>query len=752
LPFDTVAGLFQLGPDPMLLVTAGTGMVVEANERCTSLLGHARHEMIGRTALELGLWADLGDRGRFLGLLEREHHVEGFETQIVDRDGRQIWSEISTTVFEGPGGACLMVVARDISGRKAAEEALRTSEARLRWAMEAASDGLWDWDIPTGQVHYSPAYTRMLGYGPGEWEARMESWADTIHPDDRARVIDANQACIDGSVTAFEVEYRMRTRSGDWKWILGRGRAVLRDPHGKALRVVGTHVDMTDRRRAEESVRESELKFSKVFNSAPILGSLSLVADGTLIAVNDMYCQTLGLTRDGVIGRTSIELGVFGARDRERLIAALQPAGHCHNVETTLHARDGRLVPCLVSAEAVEVGGQELLIAMIADITERKRSEEQRSALQAEVEHLQKLDSLGRLAGGVAHDMNNVLGAIYAVTQTVRFRHQGDRDLDDALATVERAANRGRDLVKGLMGLTRKDLAAPVAIDLNELVRQEMTLLERTLLQRYRLVMDLEQPLPPIQGETGTLGSALMNLCVNAVDAMPDGGTLTIRTRRLAGAKVQIAVEDTGEGMTPQVLKQAMDPFFTTKPFGRGTGLGLSTVFNTARSHGGAFALHSEPGRGTRAVLTLPAGASRPAPAPPEAPPPVKGSWRILVVDDDELLRAAIPAMLQVLGHRAEALEGGRAALARVDRDGSPDLVILDINMPGMNGLETLRHLRERDPRLPVLLATGFLDREVEAAVQTDPCTLAMTKPFSMEDMRRKFAEVAVMMAARAPA
>ena len=509
------------------------------------------------------------------------------------------------------------------------------------------------------------------------------------------------------------------------------------------LQFVATQVASSIRRKqAEEALRASEAKFFRAFQAAPLLVALAHLEDGLLVEVNDLYCSTLGYTREELIGQSTLELGILTAGARAGLIRSLEDQGSVRNVEMTMTARDGRPIPGLLSGVMVEVGGQNLLLTMLADITGLKQAEQDRQVLQGEVDHMQKLDSLGRLAGGIAHDMNNVLGAIYAVTQTLRARNGGNRDLDQALGTVERAAVRGRDLVKGLADFTRKELAAPACIDVNDLVRQEMDLLEHTLLQKYRLAMELEEPLPVVFGELGPLGSALMNLCVNAVDAMPEGGTLTLRTRRLPGDRVEIAVEDTGEGMSPEVLKMAMEPFFTTKPRGKGTGLGLASAFNTVRAHGGQLTLHSAEGRGTRVLICLPCVVTRETPASLPEPVPASTPLEILLVDDDELLRASVPGLLLTLGHRVVAVDGGRSALDRLAREAVPDLVILDLNMPDMTGLETLRRIRAVRKDLPVLLATGFLGPDGEAALAGDPYTFAITKPFSLDEIQQKLAQL----------
>jgi PAS domain S-box-containing protein len=374
--------------------------------------------------------------------------------------------------------------------------------------------------------------------------------------------------------------------------------------------------------------------------------------------------------------------------------------------------------------------------AVFEDITEQRRLEALQLRLQAELQHAQKLESIGSLAGGVAHDMNNVLAAVQAVTQTLRQRHAGDARLQADLGVIERASARGRDLVRGLTHFVRKELREPERLDLNELVREEVDLLERTTLQKITLVMDLDEALPAVLGERGPLGGALMNLCVNALDAMADHGRLTLRTRVLEEGWVGISVIDTGRGMAPEVLARAMEPFFTTKAIGQGTGLGLAMVYATAKAHGGTAQIWSEEGGGTTVLLRLPAAAGDPAPAPGAGDSAARsGGLRILQVDDDELILASVPLMLEHLGHRVELATGGQEALDRLGAGLAVDLVILDLNMPGMNGRDTLLGLRERWPELPVLMASGYLDPDTERILKGAGPVLGISKPFSLAEL-----------------
>jgi len=509
---------------------------------------------------------------------------------------------------------------------------------------------------------------------------------------------------------------------------------------------------------SEEALRESQERFETAFRMMPVPACITTLVEGEFLAVNRAFVETFGTSEARIVGRRTSELGGWvEPSQRDAVVASLSNGVPVRGLEAQLRLKDGRLVWVSYSGERIAHNGQDCLLTTAIDITRRKLDEEtarrmleDKAELEEQLNQAQKMESLGRLAGGIAHDMNNVLGAIFAVTQALQTRLESDSDLAGTLAVIERAAVRGRDLVKGLVGFARKDRPTLVPVDLNDLVRKEAALLEHTLLQKYHLVVSLEEPLPQIEGEAGTLGSALMNLCLNAVDAMAEGGTLGIRTRRTGGGSVQIIVEDTGHGMSPEVAKRAMEPFYTTKPVGKGTGLGLAMAFTTARAHGGTLEIQSQEGRGTRILMTLPIMATGPGEAVPAAPPPASGaSFRILMVDDDELLRSTVPMMLQILGHQVVAVDGGRAALDHLAREARPDLVILDLNMPDLNGAETLGLIRARFQDLPVLLASGYVEPAVECLVEADPCTLVITKPFSLEELRERFRGVEAMRAAR---
>jgi PAS domain S-box-containing protein len=459
-------------------------------------------------------------------------------------------------------------------------------------------------------------------------------------------------------------------------------------------------------------------------------------------------CETVtGYSAQAFQERPFLWLDMVHPEDREGVAAAVQAIlaeRHPQSFEHRLLHRDGSL-RWVRNTLVPQLDAEGRLVAydgVVQDISERRRAEDARRRLESQLAQAQRLESLGNLASGVAHDINNVLAAILGLATLQREGPADPQFQTRAMATIATACLRGREVVKGLLHLARKDLDATGPVDLNHLVRDILLLLEATTLKQVRVRTDLQDPLEPIQGDAGAISHALMNICVNAVDAMPGGGTLTLRTRRVTPGKVELRVRDTGEGMSPEVLKRAADPFYTTKPQGKGTGMGLAMVYGTMQAHGGTLEILSQLGQGTEVVLGFPApgGAGADGGMPGEAgeTPARPSHLRILLVDDDELIRLSIPALLQALGHQVASAAGGQEALDLLASGLDADLVILDMRMPEMSGAEVLPRLRALRPDLPVLLATGHSDRDLPPLLERFPRLDWIQKPFTLAEIRGK--------------
>jgi two-component system, cell cycle sensor histidine kinase and response regulator CckA len=515
----------------------------------------------------------------------------------------------------------------DITERKRIEAQLRDSQERLELALDAANEGIWDWNPRTSERFYSPRCYTMLGYEPNEFSDAWSGLFELTHPEDQPKIQAVVDEYIAGVRESHEVEFRRRRKSGEWAWILNRGKVVAHDVNGAATRVTGTHTDLTDRKRLESQF------------------------------------------------------------------------------------------------------------------------------LQA-----QKLESLGKLAGGVAHDFNNLLTVINGYAEMIR---EGVPKLDpirDSIAEIVKAGERAAELTRQLLAFGRKQVIAPSVVDLNKVIADTERMLRRVIGEDIELTTVLDPSLQFVMADVGQIQQVFMNLAVNARDAMPDGGRLVIETANVeldeayadsrgalkSGAYVMLAVSDTGTGMSGEVQEHLFEPFFTTKPSGAGTGLGLSTVYGIVKQSGGAIWVYSEPGKGSTFKIYLPA-ILEPASGAPEKPPAsmLRGSETILVVEDQEDVRKLIRVILQKLGYRI--LEAGSPRDAEVVSAGYPariQLMVTDVVMPLATGRDLADRLHVSRSGMKVLFISGYTDEVIAHHGIIERGVAFLPKPFSAEMLAMKVREV----------
>ena len=490
-----------------------------------------------------------------------------------------------------------------------------------------------------------------------------------------------------------------------------------------------------------QELRESRERYRSLFENSPAVMFILDPALGTLVDANAAAVEYYGWTREELLRKGISEINTLPAIEIQ---AAIKSAlnGHGWRREFQHRLADGSVRDVESDTGAVRIGERTMLFTIVHDITERKRAEEATAVLQGQLNHLQRMESIGRLAGGISHDMNNVLAAVMSVAELLRIKGGENIKLYDLILE---ATKRGRNLLKGLMAFARKEVEDVEFFDLNELVKKEAELLASTMLQRIKLELALAPDIPKMAGAHTALSTALMNLCVNAMDAMPDGGTLTLRTMRLDDENLLLVVQDTGLGMPPEVIARAMEPFYTTKPVGKGTGLGLSMVFGTVQAHGGHVEIRSQVGQGTEVRITLPVTHGERRKLAREAPRAVAEEARkvrVMVVDDDALVREAASGMLEAQGHRVITAGGGYEALGLLEDGFECEVVVLDLNMPNLDGLATLKRLRRLKPELPVLMATGYIDGPTRTRIEALGQVCILSKPYSIDEFRRALAQV----------
>jgi len=494
--------------------------------------------------------------------------------------------------------------------------------------------------------------------------------------------------------------------------------------------------------RTEEALRSSEERFRQL---AEIFPETIFEADsnGRVTYANAHGAEKFGFKSARLEGRLSLEECIVPA-DRARVLERTRErlAGLTGGfLEYQALREDGTAFDAMAYSAAIRKEGRIVGVrGFILDVTEHRRAEAEKAKLVAQLQHAQKMESLGSLAGGVAHDMNNVLAAILGMASGNQSLQPEGSPASRAFDLISRAATRGGKMVQSLLAFARQSPTERLVVNLNDVIQDQISFLERTTLARVRIDVDPQPDLRFLIGDPNALAHAVMNLVLNAVEAMPEGGVLSIRTRNLEADAIEIVVADSGTGMANDVLARAMDPFFTTKASGKGTGLGLAMVYKTVQAHGGSIELSSEPGQGTRVRMVFPGTSPTDAlgaePEPPAGPAP--SGLKVLLVDDDDLVQSAMQTILDLMGHRVTAALSGEAALAGL-QSCRPDVIILDLNMPGLGGAETLRRLRQVCPEVPVLLSTGRADQGAMDLVATYPGVTMMFKPFGMVELQAQF-------------
>jgi PAS domain S-box-containing protein len=767
----------------------GADHIAFYNDDYAPTIGAKHPAALGRPAREH--WPELWDDLR--PLLERVLH-NGESITAHDRPfyieragyGEDVYFDIAYSPVRDDEGAIrgVLCLVSETTERVRAQSQLAVSRSSLELAAEMAEIGTWDHDFGAQTLNWSDRTRAMFGISPGV-PVTPKDFLDGLHPDDREPTRAAFLAAIDPAQRAeYDTEYRtIGKEDGILRWIAARGKGVFDPESGRCIRAVGTTLDITRRKLAQEELRESETRFRTLSNSAP---ALIWMCDehGALIFANDWHEELFGRSPEEMKGQGwqriihPADQTMFSA-DFERAFTARMPFTrevrvidkrrvtrwlHCEARPRYADGRFAGYVGCDVDITDVH-RASELLERAIEERTRELASTnrqlsaqiEERERVEATLRQMQRLEAIGQLTSGVAHDFNNlltvVLGNVDMVLRAVQEAGLDERT-EKRLGHIRTAAERGATLTAQLLAFSRRQRLEARPVDLNVTVAGMRDLLQSSMGGSVRLETRLRPDLWPALVDATQIELIILNLAINARDAMAVGGTLAVATDNIVlgeperpeepppGDYVLISVTDTGSGMTPEVRERAFEPFFTTKPVGKGSGLGLPQVYGFAKQSGGGVAIETEMGRGTSVRVYLPrAQERRRTPRPPTIEvgsadlDEVLGR-RLLVVDDDTPVREVTATMLRTMG--AEVLEAGSggAALEWLSQEGERcDLVVIDFAMPGMNGAELAAAIEKRWPHIPILFMTGYADLTAIASVSEDRI---VQKPFRGGELQRK--------------
>ncbi len=508
----------------------------------------------------------------------------------------------------------------------------------------------------------------------------------------------------------------------------------VRDGGGRVVGVAGFVVDVTEQQRTVDELGQQKRFLERTQAMASVGGWEFDVAHGALVWTSETF-RMFELPERAGPPTLAVALQSFAPEHRETVrvahVEALAKGVPFHlEVELLQHAERRLRVRLHAVPELVD-GRVHRLSGAIQDVTEERLVEEK-------LRHSSRMDAVGQLAGGVAHDFNNMLGAIVSAAELLRFENL-NASATDSLNTIFTASTQAAGLTRQLLLFSRKERSRRVPTDLHAVLADALTILQRTLDRRITLVVEQAATRSGLLADHAQLSNALINLALNARDAMPDGGTLTFRTADDGPSVIRLEVSDTGIGMAPEVLAHIFDPFFTTKERGRGTGLGLATVDSAVRGHEGDITVRSEVGEGTTFQLRFPVlpGDAREVSEVAPARAPAKDNRLLLIVDDEELVRRSMRRLLERLGYRVlDASDGAQALETLASAVEKPVLVILDLMMPGLSAVETFRALRQILPELPVLFCSGYAPEQILASIQSEPHTARLAKPFSTQELQ----------------
>lgn len=732
-----------------VLVTDLEGRIEYVNRRFLEMSGYSEAEALGQTprilksgltppAVYQQLWATIRSGKVWRGELCNRR-----------KDGQVYWHSSSISPVLDAAGAVsgFVAVQQDITERRRTTEALAASEREYRRIVETATEGIWGVDAEHRTTFVNQRLASMLGYAVEEMMGR--SVFDFT--DDEGRAIAEASRNRRRQGIREQLDFKLQRRDGSTFWVLMSTGPVL-DAEGRYLGALAMVTDLTSRREAEEGLRRSEAWFRALIEEAQDLTCV-LAEDGSFQYASPSFTRILGYQPEELIGRSAFEF--IHPEDLEAVVTAfgegVMAPGRVRTAQYRFLAKNG-------AWRRLDAIGRNLLddpvvhgaVINARDVTERV-------ALESQLRQSQKMEAVGRLVGGVAHDFNNIMAVILGSSELLREDMLPDDPRLGDVVEIRKAGERAAALTRQLLAFTRQQVLVPRVLDLNDLVRNLESMLARLLGEDISLATRLAAEPLAVKADPGQVEQVLLNLVVNSRDAMPEGGKLLIETALVTlegecasrhepmqpGVYVQLTVSDTGAGMSEEVQTRAFEPYFTTKELGKGTGLGLATVYGIVKQSEGFVWLYSEPGQGTTFKIYLPhvreaVGPIGPAPNILES---LRGSETVLIAEDNVAVRQFARRALERYGYVILESSGHDTLEVARQYDGPIHLLLTDVIMPGTSGPQLARALSELVPGLRVLFMSGYTDAMLR--LQTSEAgTAFLQKPFSTTDLARKAREI----------
>ena len=748
--------ILSMSLDMICIADIHTATFIKVNRAFMETLGFSENALLGTPFLEFIHPDDIDSTRRIVEQeLSKGKKVLNFENRYRCNDGTYKW--LSWVSHPDPEKGVTYAVARDITDLKEAEQALRESEEKFRITFNGSPDAVNINRLKDGlYVDINQGFTDLTGFTRedviGKTSKEIQVWNDLA---DRQRLV----SILEESGFCENLEARFRRKDGSVTTALMSARVIFLEgePH-----IISITRDISDRIRAEEALRESEKKYRIILESMEE-GYHEVDLNGRFTFFNTSFQKILGYSHEELMGM-SYRRYAADETNRTRVAEAYKrvftTGEPLHDFAWDIVRKDGIKRTVEVSASLIRdkqnhaVGFR----GLVRDITERKRVEEERENLQSQLNQAQKMETVGRLAGGVAHDFNNMLGIIIANAELAGMQLEPDEIVHKNIQEILKASQRAADTVRHLLAFARKQITSPKVLDVNDTISGDLRMLGRLIGEDIHLRFVPGKDVWKVRMDPSQVQQILNNLVVNSRDAMPGGGTITIMCKNTVldesycrmhngvepGDYVLIAVSDTGEGMTPEVMENLFDPFFTTKEVGKGTGLGLAMVYGAMKQNNGYVQVYSEPDKGTTVELYLPRVIERPASkeeAGKRAAP--GGKETVLVAEDESALLDTCRYVLERQGYTVLAASTPKAALdLAAQHPGEIDLLLTDVVMPEMNGKELAKQLRAVRPALKLLFMSGYTSDVMARHGVLDQGMNFIEKPFAFTELAEKVRQV----------
>jgi PAS domain S-box-containing protein len=742
--------VIEAARDIICSIDVNTGILTSANSFGEQVLGYRREDVVNKLNFTDLVHPDDHERlfTRLYELTTESKREPNLPLRLKRADGTYLHAEINgALVYDAEGNPHSYVgVIRDVTERLTAELSLKESEERYRTLVDNSLTGICL--MQDGNYKFvNERFCEMAGYS--REELLEMSFNQIIHPDDLERTHEALARRLSGDTLSEHQQLRAIRKNGDIAWVETLGTVV---EYKGTPAVLVNFIDITDRKKAEERIVRSEERYRMLFEESKD-GVFISTPEGIFLDINQAGVEMYGYSSKDELLNVDIARDLYvDPEQREAIKKELAEKGYVKDYELHYKRKDGRIITVLETVTAVRDENNSIVTyrGIQRDVTEQKQIQQQ--LLQA-----QKMESIGTLAGGIAHDFNNLLGGVLGYASLIKNEFPEDHRGFGYANTIEKSATRAAELTAQLLGFARGGKYEVRPLNLNIIADETLGIIERTLDKSIQIETNLSPQLPTVEGDAGQLQQVLLNLCLNAADAMHGGGKLTIETGIEAlteeyakarmdlrsGSCVCLSVTDTGIGIDQETQKRIFEPFFTTKEEGKGTGLGLAMVYGVIKNHGGYVSVYSEPDLGTTFKIYFPISGQREEPLSPQQEAPRGQNELILVVDDEEHIRSFAQEVLEANGYRVLLAADGAEALAlQKQHDGDIGLVMLDLVMPRMGGHEAFLRMKARNPELKALLSTGYGQKGKAQEILDDGVLGFLQKPYQPNALLSKIRSV----------